>query len=269
MTSAPPHDLAGLVLMVFLLGLRHGMDPDHLATVDGLARRNARDRPRVARWSGCFFSLGHGAIVTLVAGFVAATLHDGAAPQWLERLGAWISIVFLLALGIANVVAVFRTPADRVVRLAGFKGRWLGRIAETSHPAVIAMIGAAFALSFDTVSQAALFSLTAVHLAGWPFSVGLGLVFTLGMMATDGLNGAWVARMLERADRRARVASRVMGLAIALLGIGIAGLGVARLLSTQAAAMLAGAELALGFGVAIIAVASFAVAMRLARPVPA
>jgi len=269
MTSPLPHDLAGLVLMVFLLGLRHGMDPDHLATIDGLARRNAQGRPRVARWSGCFFSLGHGAIVTLVAGFVAAALHDGAAPQWLERLGAWISIGFLLALGIANVVAVFRTPADRVVRLTGFKGRWLGRIAETSHPAVIAMIGAAFALSFDTVSQAALFSLTAVHLAGWPFSVALGLVFTLGMMTTDGLNGAWVARMVERADRRARVASRVMGLAIALLGIGIAGLGMARLLSTQAAAALAGAELAMGFGVAIIAVTSFAVAMRLARPTPA
>ncbi len=33
MTASLPHDLAGLVLMVFLLGLRHGMDPDHLATV--------------------------------------------------------------------------------------------------------------------------------------------------------------------------------------------------------------------------------------------
>jgi high-affinity nickel-transport protein len=269
MTSPLPHDLAGLALMVFLLGLRHGMDPDHLATIDGLARYNAHDRPRIARWSGCFFSLGHGAIVTLVAGFVAATMHGDAAPEWLERLGAWISIVFLLALGTANIVAVFRTPADRVVRLAGFKGRWLGRIAETSHPAVIATIGAAFALSFDTVSQAALFSLTGVHLAGWPFSVALGLVFTLGMMTTDGLNGAWVARMVERADRRARVASRVMGLAIALLGIGIASLGMARLLSTQAAAALAGAELAMGLGVAVLVVASFAVAMRLARPRPA
>ena len=266
MTSPLPHDFAGLVLMVFLLGLRHGMDPDHLATVDGLARHNARDRPRVARWSGCLFSLGHGAVVTLVAGFVAATLHDGAAPQWLERLGAWISIVFLLGLGIVNIVAVLRTPADRVVRPAGFKGRWLGGIAETGHPAVIAMIGAAFALSFDTVSQAALFSLTAVHLAGWPSSVALGLVFTLGMAATDGLNGVWMARMVERADRGARVASRVMGLAIAFLGIGIAGLAMARLFSARAAALLAGAELGMRFGVAIIAVASFAVAMRLARP---
>jgi high-affinity nickel-transport protein len=269
MTSPLPHDLAGLALMVFLLGLRHGMDPDHLATIDGLARHNAQSRPRLAGWSGCLFSLGHGAVVTLVAGFVAVTLHDGAAPQWLERLGAWISIVILLALGIVNIVAVFRTPADRVVRLKGFKGQWLGRIARTSHPAVIAMIGAAFALSFDTLSQAALFSLTGVHLAGWPFSVALGLVFTLGMMTTDGLNGAWIARMLERADRRARVVSRVMGLAIALLGIGIAGLATARLLSAQAAAVLAGAELPMGLGVAIIVATSFAVAMRLARPGPA
>ena len=51
MTSPLPHDLAGLALMVFLLGLRHGMDPDHLATIDGLARYNAHDRPRIDRKS--------------------------------------------------------------------------------------------------------------------------------------------------------------------------------------------------------------------------
>jgi nickel/cobalt transporter (NiCoT) family protein len=266
MTPSMPHDIAGLALMVFLLGLRHGMDPDHLATIDGLARHNAQSRPRLARWSGCLFSLGHGAVVTLVAVFVAATLHDGPAPQWLERTGAWISIVFLFALGLVNIVAVFRTPADRVVRLAGFKGRWLGRLAGSGHPAVIAMIGAAFALSFDTLSQAALFSLTGAHLAGWPFSVALGLMFTLGMMTTDGVNGAWVASMLRRADRRARVASRVMGLAIATLGIAIATLAMVRLLSQEAAAALAGTELAMGLGLAIIVGGSFAVAMRLAGP---
>jgi nickel/cobalt transporter (NiCoT) family protein len=266
MASPLPHDLAGLALMVFLLGLRHGMDPDHLATIDGLARYNALNRPRLARWSGFFFSLGHGAIVTLVAGFVALTLHDGSAPEWLERAGAWISIVFLFALGFMNLVVVFRTPAGRVVHPAGFKGRWLGRIAETGHPALIAMIGAAFAISFDTVSQTALFSLTGVHLGGWLFSVALGLVFTLGMMTTDGMNGAWVARMVERADRRARVASRVMGLAIALLGIAIAALAMARLLSAKAAAALAGGELAMGLAVVFIGAASFAVAFRLAGP---
>src|SRR5258707_9460250 len=142
MISPLPHDIAGLALMVFLLGLRHGMDPDHLATLDGLARHNAQTRPRLARWSGCFFSLGHGAIVTLIAGFVAATLHDGAAPQWLERLGAWISIVFLLALGIVNVVAVPPPPADRGMCPAGVQGRGAGGGAENRHPPRTPSVGA-------------------------------------------------------------------------------------------------------------------------------
>jgi len=263
-SPALPHDLVGLVMMVFLLGLRHGLDPDHVATIDGLTRNGGRAGAPGARWSGCWFSLGHGAVVTLVAGVVATSLHEGGAPQWLERAGAWISAGFLFALGACNIVTVLRTPADRVVRLAGFKGRWLGRIAATGHPAIVAMTGAAFALSFDTFSQAALFSLTGVRLAGWPFSVALGLVFTLGMMITDGINGLWVARMVARADRRARVASRVMGLSIAFLAIAIAALGAARLLSPQAAAVLAGTEVALGLGVALIVAASFAAAMRLA-----
>jgi high-affinity nickel-transport protein len=264
MSATLPNDLVGLVIMVFLLGMRHGMDPDHLAAVDGLSRRRVADRACSARWSGCFFSLGHGLVVTLVAGIVAGGLHAGDTPQWLERAGAWISIGFLFALGVWNIAAVMRTPADRVVRLAGFRSRWVGSLAATSHPAMVAMIGAAFALSFDTFSQAALFSLTGVQLAGWPFAVALGLVFTLGMAVTDGVNGLWVARMIERADRRARVASRVMGLSIAFLGIAIAGLGAARLLSTHAAAALAGAELGLGLGVALVVATSFAVALRLA-----
>jgi high-affinity nickel-transport protein len=138
-------------------------------------------------------------------------------------------------------------------------------MAGTGHPAVIAMIGAAFALSFDTLSQAALFSLTGAHLAGWPFSVALGLLFTLGMMTTDGVNGAWVAVMVQRADRGARVASRVMGLAIGLLGIAIAALGMVRLLSQEADAALAGAELPMGLGLALAVALSYIVAIRLAR----
>jgi hypothetical protein len=59
MQSLPAHWLA-LVAVVFLLGAQHGFDPDHLAAIDGLARFNAAARPRLARWSGLLFSLGHG-----------------------------------------------------------------------------------------------------------------------------------------------------------------------------------------------------------------
>ena len=266
LTGALPQEWQGLALLVLVLGVKHGMDPDHLAMIDALARFNAVNRPRLARWSGCLFSLGHGFVVTLVAAMVAAITTDWSTPAWLELVGAWISIVFLLALGAANLVAVFGTPRDQVVRAQGIKGRWLGGLARSSHPVVIATIGAAFALSFDTFSQAALFSLTATHVAGWIFSVALGLVFTAGMMAADGINGVWVARMLSRADRRALVASRLMSLTIAILGISIAALGALRIFAPEAAFAIAGAGMPVGLVVVALVLSSFGLAMRISAP---
>jgi nickel/cobalt transporter (NiCoT) family protein len=266
MSTSLPHDLLGLVLMVFLLGLRHGMDPDHLATIDGLARYNAASQPRLARWSGCLFSLGHGAVVTLVAAYVALAFNESQLPAWLERLGEWISIAILLALGGLNVAAVLRAPAQSVVRPRGLKGRYLRGLTEAGHPAVIAIIGAAFAISFDTVGQTALFSAAGQRAAGLPFSIALGAVFTLGMMTTDLANGMWVARIVVRADARARLASRIVGLSIAALSIAIALLGMARLLSQSAGAALSGMELPIGLALALFVAASFVVAMRVARP---
>lgn len=256
-----------LIVAVLALGAKHGMDPDHLATIDGLTRYNAGRRPRLARWSGCLFSLGHGAVVTLVAGLVASLSGGFEIPEWLEHLGAWISIVFLAALGVCNIAAVFRAPRDQVVVSVGIRARLLGRFAQTDHPMVIASVGAAFALSFDTWSQTALFSITAQQMHGWIFSVMLGLVFMIGMMAADGLNGLWVARMLAKADRRALIASRVMSLVIGVLGIAIAGLGVARYFVPSFGAMLESSSVMIALAIPLLIAVSFVVAMRITTEV--
>jgi high-affinity nickel-transport protein len=44
----------------FVLGAKHGLDADHLATVDGLTRCNARTNPWLCRRAGALLSLGHG-----------------------------------------------------------------------------------------------------------------------------------------------------------------------------------------------------------------
>jgi high-affinity nickel-transport protein len=49
------------LVLVFILGLRHGMDADHLAAIDGFSRL------RPSRWNGVLFGLGHGLVVTLLA----------------------------------------------------------------------------------------------------------------------------------------------------------------------------------------------------------
>lgn len=257
-----------LMLIVFALGAKHGIDPDHLATIDGLTRANAQRRPRLARWSGCLFSLGHGFVVTVVAALVATLSGGLSAPVWLEHLGAWISIVFLAAIGAGNLAAVWRTPHDKVVRGMGLRAHGLAhiarfaRFARTDHPMVIASVGALFALSIDTWSQAALFSLAGQQMAGWTFSVMLGVVFTMGMMAADGVNGWWVAHLLAKADRRARVASRVMSLVIGVLSIAIAALGVARYFHPGIGANLEYASAYLSIAIVALLLASFAVAVR-------
>jgi nickel/cobalt transporter (NiCoT) family protein len=267
MIDALPTDWVALTAVVFLLGVKHGFDPDHLAAIDGLARYNARSRPRLSRWAGLLFSAGHGLVVTLVAVIVATIAIGWRAPGWLENTGAWISIGFLALLGVANLSAVLRTPAGVVVRPAGLRSRLFARLTQAGHPVLVAAVGAAFAISFDTISQAVLFSITGSHLAGWLFATLLGLVFTAGMIATDTLNGLWVSRLLQRADARAAAASRVMGFAIGILALVIAAAGVARYALPMFDAGLREWSLALGAAILLAVACAYAIAMRAAlRP---
>ena len=261
MDSLPSHWLS-LVAVVFLLGLKHGLDADHLAAIDGLTRFNAGARPKLSRWSGLLFSLGHGLVVTLVAIAVATVATGWQVPAWLESAGVWISIAFLALLGAANLSAVARTPRGQVVRPVGVRSRLFARLTRAEHPVLVAAVGAAFALSFDTLSQAVLFSVTGSHLAGWMFAAALGLIFTAGMVVTDALNGLWVSRLVRSADGRAAAASRVMGLAIGAVALAIAALAAARLLLPALDAGLEDWGLALSFAVAGAVVAAYALAMR-------
>lgn len=217
-----------LCATVFALGLRHGLDADHLATIDGLTRFNSATRPRLAGWCGALFSAGHGCIVIAVAVATVATTTRYTIPDWARDLGAWVSIGCLAALGAMNLTMVLRTPADEVVKATGLRSRLLSRLTRTTQPLAIAAVGALFALSFDTLSQALLFAATATQFDGWQSALWLGVLFALGMLFVDGLNGAWVAALLRRADRRARLASRAIGLFVALLSFAVATLGAVR-----------------------------------------
>lgn len=265
--EALPQDLFALCLLVFVLGVKHGFDADHLATIDGLTRFNCGRR--LARWCGVFFSLGHGAVVIAIALAVSTLARQWQTPEWLELFGAWVSVAFLLGLGFVNVRAVLRAEPGAVVRPVGLKGRWLGRLAQASGPGCIALVGALFALSFDTVSQAALFAVAGVQYGGWREALGLGLLFMAGMLVTDGINGFWIARLLRRADATAAVASRVMSLGVAGVSLLVGGLGLARLASPQAVAWSEGRELFFGAAVVAIVAASFLLALRLTRWRPA
>jgi nickel/cobalt transporter (NiCoT) family protein len=260
-----PTDALALVLLVFVLGIKHGFDADHLATIDGLTRYNASVNPRLARFCGTLFSLGHGAVVVAIAVSVGVISRGWTTPDWLELSGASISIGFLALLGVLNLRAVFAAEAHEMVRPVGLKGRWLGRLGRVAHPGGVALVGALFALSFDTVSQAALFAVAGMQAGGWLYSLGLGVTFMLGMLLADGANGLWIARLIARADDTARVASRVMALAVGGMSLLVAIYGLARMALPGVEAWGEGRELLLGCAVIVVIFASFIMGLRLAR----
>jgi high-affinity nickel-transport protein len=264
-----PHGLTSLAIVVLLLGIKHGFDADHLATIDGLTRASAATHPRWARACGALFSLGHGAVVVAVALAVSHAAASWQVPGWLNTFGAWVSISFLIALGLMNLASVWLTPAHEVVSLKGLR-HWLFRRARggsgapaAGHPVWALPIGALFAVSFDTVSQAAMFSATASRAGAWQGALFCALVFTLGMLVTDGINGLWISRLLRRGGSTARIASRAMGTAVGLASLLVAALGIARMASGTAGEWLDERELLLGVLVIAIVLTGSLFAARL------
>ena len=221
--------LLPLIGLTFLLGLRHGMDPDHLAVVDNLTRYNVGRVPDRARWCGLFFSLGHGAMVTLVAAMLALAATRHSIPQWVDLAGQAVSIGFLFTIGLMNLAALWRARHGDAVAPRGPRAGLFLRLTQVSHPALISLIGAAFAISMDTMSQAAVFSLAASGEFAWGVALLLGLIFTAGMLAVDAANGLWVNRLIRSSEAGDALWSRGLTLAIALLSLALALFGLVRL----------------------------------------
>src|SRR4029453_14597859 len=89
--------MSSTLWLAFVLGLRHGTDPDHLTAIDGLSRI----RPRAT--NGLLFALGHGLVVPPPAA--------GAGPLVADRL-AFVGPWMLILIGVVNLWKIVRpTPA--------------------------------------------------------------------------------------------------------------------------------------------------------------
>src|SRR5438045_6769079 len=98
----------GIGLSAFTLGLRHGVDADHIAAIDNVTRKLMQDGKRPVG-VGFFFSLGHSTIVVLLSALVAiaASLVQSNLPQWESLgglIGTFVSAVFLYIIGIINLL---------------------------------------------------------------------------------------------------------------------------------------------------------------------
>ena len=265
--SALPNDFIGLALAVLLLGVKHGFDADHLAAIDGMTQYNARARPRLAQWAGLWFALGHGTVLTAIALGVSGLAFEARVPAWLAPFGAWVAIAILLLLAGLNLGSALRTPGHQTTPLVGWRSGLFAHLLRVDNPAKAMSVGALFAVSFDTVSQAVLFSATAVHFGGWQPALLLAGAFTVGMLITDGLNAWFLSRLLRRSDQRARIASRAMALAVAGVSLLTAGFGVALQLVPTVALWSDGKQAWLGAAIVTAMLLSYGLGQVLARSI--
>lgn len=212
--------------LIFLLGMRHGLDPDHVAMIDGLTMRAiAAGRPG-AGWIGTWFSLGHSLAVGAVAVMVAVLSARLVAPDWLPAVIDWLVIALLLLVGTLNLQGLLRRTPNTLRSLperalpSGLRGR-IG-------PLPTIAIGILFGLVFDTASQAAAWGAAATATGGVEGAIVIAAAFAMGMMLVDTIDSQLLAR-LARTGRAADQLTRWRRAAtwvIVVLSFGTAGLAL-------------------------------------------
>ena len=206
-----------------LLGFRHGFDADHIAIVDGMTRSRQLHRNYwTARLVGLQFAAGHS--VTILVAALLMFGQGAALPAWLDGLGVVISVVLLLVIAASNLAHAM-APAGEGVRPLGPMAALLFRVTGRElHPA---LVGVAFAMSLDSLAQAAFFAAHGSGGAGAGGGSGSGIVavallagvFGAGMMLADAGNGLLLAWFAQRSDRLARQASRFSSGFIAVVAL--------------------------------------------------
>lgn len=249
--------LMSSLALVGMLGFRHGFDADHIAVVDGMTRaRQLHHSYWTARLVGLQFALGHSGAILLAS--VLLYGQSAALPQWLDGLGMVISLVFLLVIAATNLAHAMR-PTSALARPVGPVAALLMRLTGRNlHPA---LVGMAFAMSFDSLAQAAFFASRGSEFSGLGAVVLMAGTFGLGMVVADASNGALLNWFASRSDAMARHASRFSSGFIALLALLTAGAGVLREYNGDFA--LAWEGLGVWIGVGLVALTSLVYTVRL------
>lgn len=206
-------NLIGTAALAYTLGLRHAVDADHISAIDNVTRKLLGDGQRPVS-VGFFFSIGHSTIVIITCIIVAVTAN--AVAQGVENfseigslIGTSVSITFLFLIGLLNVIVLVGicrtlrrvkregvyTELDIEAYLArkGLLGRFFWPIFKfIDRGWKMYPLGILFGLGFDTSTEIALLSITAIQGAnGMPIFhiIILPFLFTAGMSLIDTLDG--------------------------------------------------------------------------------
>lgn len=181
--------------LMFVLGVRHGLDPDHVAVIDNIVFRMVEIRPCLSGWAGTLFAFGHGLAVAAVVLGVSVLSVWIALPSWIGGVIDAMVIALLTLVGTLNVVALLRR---REYVPVGWRSRLLpAPLRSSTHPAAVMLIGVIFGLVFDTATQAAAWGAAATTHGGILATASITLAFTFGMLLADTCDSQIVSQLLR------------------------------------------------------------------------
>lgn len=205
--------LLGTASLAYTFGLRHAVDPDHIAAIDNVVRKLMQEGKKPIS-AGLFFALGHSTVVIITSLLVALSVGALEARfEWFKRtggvIGTGVSAAFLILIAVVNIailVSIYEAftavrPGEHVTDGAlhdlltrrGFVSRTLrslfGVVSRSWH---LFPLGFLFGLGFDTASEVGLLGISAAHGSGglpiWSILIFPAL-FTAGMSLIDTTDG--------------------------------------------------------------------------------
>ena len=201
--------LLGTSLLAYVLGLRHAVDADHIASIDNVVRKLMQEGKRPFA-VGLLFSLGHSLSIALAVAAIAATAFV-LQSRFAEFksvgsvVGTGASAFFLLTIAAINLVILrgvwrsFRRArrgepvAEEELDLLLSGRGLLGRIFRplfrmVSRSWQMFPIGLLFGLGFDTATEISLFTVAAGQASGGMTFATVMIfpaLFTAGMTLLD------------------------------------------------------------------------------------
>ena len=207
--------------LLLALGFRHGLDPDHIAAVDGMTRlRHKGSAYWQARLTGFQFAAGHS--LTILLATFAFYLYGIQLPEWLDSVGLWISTFFLVWLAYRNLKFCFSGNDDHHHAGSPVQRKILQAMGPFAHPMGV---GFGFAISFDSLAQAGLMAAKGHELGGFFAIVAMAGSFGLGMTLADTSNGLLMHWLVNRSHDLAHNAGRIMSGVIAALSLMVVAVG--------------------------------------------
>lgn len=198
-------DFAGITLML-ALGFRHGLDPDHIAVIDSLTMHHHGIKSSFGKWSGTLFALGHGIVITIVSVIFSFIGSSAISNTWILSVLEWVPVILLYLVGFMNLKSLLSKTSEYKVQ--GWRFRFIPKKLLNSKSAFsIVLTGVLFALVFDTVTQAAAWGYAASLEGGISIALVMGLVFSVGMIATDTIDGRILYSILNKTDNKSTIIS--------------------------------------------------------------